>query len=184
MTELAAGPDHRRRAGAPLGGAAQPGAAVPGVAVAAGDLLHLTREASVQFSRPITVRVIRVLTGWHTYDGWVWIDAYELNGAGDAVRRRTLFLMPAGARRLTPQPGPPAGPARTAARQPGGEAAPPRPKAAPSRPKAAPLRTAGRQPGKAAVRPGPAVPQHRATADPQRPARPGPAPVRGSAVTR
>ncbi|MEU1754430.1 hypothetical protein ABZ436_17415 [Micromonospora matsumotoense] len=75
-----------------------------GVAVAAGDLLHLTRDASVQFSRPITVRVIRVLTDRHTYDGWVWIDAYQLNGVGDAVRRRTLFLMPAGVRRLTPPP--------------------------------------------------------------------------------
>ncbi|MEU1885800.1 hypothetical protein ABZ491_10020 [Micromonospora rifamycinica] len=59
--------------------------------MAAGDLLHLTRQASVQFSRPITVRVIRVRTDWHTYDGWVWIDAYQLDAAGDAVRRRTLY---------------------------------------------------------------------------------------------
>ncbi|MEU7982955.1 hypothetical protein AB0B63_31045 [Micromonospora sp. NPDC049081] len=80
-----------------------------GTAVGAGDLLHLTREASVQFSRPITVRVIRVLTDWHTYDGWVWIDAYQLDAVGEAVRRRTLFLMPAGARRPTPQPGRSAG---------------------------------------------------------------------------
>ncbi|MEU7617563.1 hypothetical protein AB0B27_15950 [Micromonospora rifamycinica] len=81
--------------------------------VAAGDLLHLTRDASVQFSRPITVRVIRVRTDWHTYDGWVWIDAYQLDAAGDAVRRRTLYLMPSGARRLTPQPGPTAPQPRT-----------------------------------------------------------------------
>ncbi|WP_436837226.1 hypothetical protein [Micromonospora matsumotoense] len=72
--------------------------------IRSGDVLHLSRTASVQFIRPITVRVIRVLTDWHTYDGWVWIDAYQLNGAGDAVRRRTLFLMPAGARRPAPQP--------------------------------------------------------------------------------
>ncbi|WP_370517030.1 hypothetical protein [Micromonospora sp. HM134] len=58
----------------------------------------------MQFIRPITVRVIRVLTGWHTYDGWVWVDAYQLNAAGDAVRRRTLFLRPDGARRPAPAP--------------------------------------------------------------------------------
>ncbi|MEV4767912.1 hypothetical protein [Micromonospora humida] len=46
------------------------------------------------------VRMTGVVADWHTYHGWVWIDAYELNAAGDAVRRRTLFLMPAGARRL------------------------------------------------------------------------------------
>ncbi|WP_307826363.1 hypothetical protein [Micromonospora humida] len=73
-----------------------------------GDVLHLTRAASVQFIRPITVRVIRVLTDRHTYDGWLWIDAYELDAAGDAVRRRTLFLMPAGATRLEPGPRRPA----------------------------------------------------------------------------
>ncbi|WP_374197538.1 hypothetical protein [Micromonospora sp. RL09-050-HVF-A] len=71
--------------------------------IRSGDVLHLSRTASVQFIRPITVRVIRVLADWHTYDGWVWIDAYQLNAVGDAVRRRTLFLMPAGARRPAPQ---------------------------------------------------------------------------------
>ncbi|WP_422752439.1 hypothetical protein [Micromonospora sp. WMMD708] len=58
----------------------------------------------MQFIRPITIRVIRVLTGWHTYDGWVWVDAYQLNADGDAVRRRTLFLRPGGARRPAPAP--------------------------------------------------------------------------------
>ncbi|MET8044565.1 hypothetical protein ABZU25_27310 [Micromonospora sp. NPDC005215] len=60
-----------------------------------GDVLHLTRAASVQFIRPIIVRVIRVLD-WPTYDGWLWIDAYELAASGDAVARRSLFVMPAG----------------------------------------------------------------------------------------
>ncbi|MFY1680674.1 hypothetical protein ACN265_03955 [Micromonospora sp. WMMD730] len=64
--------------------------------IRSGDVLRLSRAASVQFVRPITVRVIRVLTDWHTYDGWVWIDAYVLDAAGDAVSRRTLFLKPAG----------------------------------------------------------------------------------------
>ncbi|MBO4162503.1 hypothetical protein [Micromonospora antibiotica] len=75
--------------------------------VRSGDVLRLSRAASVQFVRPITVRVIRVLTDWHTYDGWVWIDAYVLDAAGDAVSRRTLFLQPAGAGHLkAPVPGP------------------------------------------------------------------------------
>ncbi|MDG4761988.1 hypothetical protein [Micromonospora sp. WMMD710] len=60
-----------------------------------GDVLHLTRAASVQFLRPIFVRVIRVLD-WPTYDGWLWIDGYELAANGDAVARRSLFVMPAG----------------------------------------------------------------------------------------
>ncbi|MET8043613.1 hypothetical protein ABZU25_22450 [Micromonospora sp. NPDC005215] len=38
-----------------------------------GDMLRLDRAVSVQFMRPITVRVIRVLD-WITYDGWAWID--------------------------------------------------------------------------------------------------------------
>ncbi|MEU7613055.1 hypothetical protein [Micromonospora sp. NPDC049204] len=60
-----------------------------------GDVLHLTRAASVQFLRPIFVRVIRVLD-WPTYDGWLWIDGYELAANGDAVVRRSLFVMLAG----------------------------------------------------------------------------------------
>lgn len=60
-----------------------------------GDVLQLTRAASVQFMRPITVRVIRVLD-WPTYDGWLWLDGYELAASGDAVTRRSLFVMPAG----------------------------------------------------------------------------------------
>ncbi|MEU7651226.1 hypothetical protein AB0C41_04355 [Micromonospora taraxaci] len=44
---------------------------------------------------PIFVRVIRVLD-WPTYDGWLWIDGYQLAANGDAVARRTLFVMPAG----------------------------------------------------------------------------------------
>ncbi|MET8250503.1 hypothetical protein [Micromonospora sp. NPDC005197] len=60
-----------------------------------GDVLRLTRAASVQFMRPITVRVIRILD-WPTYDGWLWLDGYELAASGDAVACRSLFVMPAG----------------------------------------------------------------------------------------
>ncbi|MEU8409640.1 hypothetical protein AB0C19_25890 [Micromonospora sp. NPDC048842] len=57
--------------------------------------MHLTRPASVQFLRPIFVHVIRVLD-CPTYDGWLWIDGHELAANGDAVARRSLFVMPAG----------------------------------------------------------------------------------------
>ncbi|MFR9780704.1 hypothetical protein ACL02O_32250 [Micromonospora sp. MS34] len=56
-----------------------------------GDVLHVTRAASVQFLRPIMFRVIRVLDR-PTYDGWLWLDGYELNAAGDAVNRRSIFV--------------------------------------------------------------------------------------------
>jgi len=64
-----------------------------------GDILHVTREASVQFASPILFRVIRV-HDWPTYDGWVWLDGYQLNGAGDAVARRSIFVQISGLRRI------------------------------------------------------------------------------------
>ena len=60
-----------------------------------GDVLHVTRAASVQFLRPIMFRVIRVLD-WPTYDGWLWLDGYELNAAGDAANRRSIFVQSSG----------------------------------------------------------------------------------------
>ncbi|MEH0931945.1 hypothetical protein [Micromonospora sp. CPCC 205558] len=63
--------------------------------VRSGDVLHLTRAASVQFIRPIFVRVIR-LPDWVTYDGWLWIEGYELGRKGEAVTRRSLFVQTAG----------------------------------------------------------------------------------------
>ncbi|MEV1332011.1 hypothetical protein AB0J20_20825 [Micromonospora costi] len=62
-----------------------------------GDLVHVTRAASVQFIKPIMFRVIRVLDDWTrtTYDGWCWLDGYELDARGDAVARRSIFVQPA-----------------------------------------------------------------------------------------
>ncbi|WP_309244433.1 hypothetical protein [Micromonospora parastrephiae] len=62
----------------------------------AGDVLHLTRSASPQFIRPIYFRLIRVRTDLHTYDGWAWLDGYQLNARGDAVARRELYVCRAG----------------------------------------------------------------------------------------
>lgn len=63
----------------------------------AGDILHVTRDASVQFATPIFFRVIRV-HDWPTYDGWLWLDGYQLNAAGDAVERRSIFVQGNGLR--------------------------------------------------------------------------------------
>ncbi|MEV5818387.1 hypothetical protein ABUL04_21755 [Micromonospora harpali] len=73
---------------------------------ACGDLLHVTRAASVQFVRPIFFRVIRVHEDWHTYHGWLWLDGYEVDARGDAVARRSIFVQPAGLRRLAGVPRP------------------------------------------------------------------------------
>jgi hypothetical protein len=56
-----------------------------------GEVLRVTRAASVQFLQPLLFRVIRVHE-WATYDGWAWLDGYELNAAGDAVDRRSIFV--------------------------------------------------------------------------------------------
>ncbi|MFG2061750.1 hypothetical protein ACGFIK_10035 [Micromonospora sp. NPDC048871] len=67
----------------------------------AGDLLHLTRAASVQFGTPMMFRLIRVLDR-QTYDGWVWLDGYQLDQKGDAVTRREVFVQYAGVQKLNP----------------------------------------------------------------------------------
>ncbi|WP_433688979.1 hypothetical protein ACQP0I_13755 [Micromonospora carbonacea] len=72
----------------------------------AGDVLHLTRAASVQFIKPIMFRLIKERTDLHTYHGWVWLDGYELNERGDAVARRELFVIRDGVRVMNPPPTP------------------------------------------------------------------------------
>ncbi|MBQ0902243.1 hypothetical protein KBX63_09510 [Micromonospora sp. U21] len=69
-------------------------------------MLRLTRDASPQFVRAVTVRVIRVLADRQTYAGWLWIECYELAPNGDAVARRELYLMPEGVRRPAAPPAP------------------------------------------------------------------------------
>ncbi|MEH1059403.1 hypothetical protein V6U89_29870 [Micromonospora sp. CPCC 206171] len=65
-----------------------------------GDLLHVTRAASPQFVRPIRFRLIRVLE-LATYEGWIWLEGYELNARGDATRRREIYVQKAGLRKLS-----------------------------------------------------------------------------------
>lgn len=69
----------------------------------AGDVLEITREASVQFATPILFRVIRV-HNWPTYTGWIWLDGYQLSEKGDAVERRSIFVQADGLRRVPAPP--------------------------------------------------------------------------------
>lgn len=64
----------------------------------AGDILLIGRAASVQFVRPMLFRLIRVREDWVTYDGWTWLDGYELDKTGDAVSQRSIFVLKAGMR--------------------------------------------------------------------------------------
>ncbi|SCL38586.1 hypothetical protein GA0074692_5063 [Micromonospora pallida] len=86
-----------------------------------GDVLHVTRAASVQFRRSILFRVIRVLD-LPVFDGWLWLEGYELNPAGEAVSKRSIFVQRAGLAlvKAAPEPRPQAVPAarRPAARTP------------------------------------------------------------------
>lgn len=70
-----------------------------------GDVLKVTKDASVQFTEPVLFRVIRV-HDWPTYDGWVWLDGYQLNGVGDAVERRSIFVQLGGLRQVGTAPDP------------------------------------------------------------------------------
>ncbi|WP_213455715.1 hypothetical protein [Rhizomonospora bruguierae] len=70
-----------------------------------GDVLQITRAASVQFAQPMLFRVIRV-HDWPTYDGWVWLDGYELNADGEAVDRRSIFVQIGGLRQVGSAPDP------------------------------------------------------------------------------
>ncbi|MFI6128071.1 hypothetical protein [Micromonospora sp. NPDC051141] len=62
-----------------------------------GVLLLVGGAAGVQFARPFHFRLIRVLD-WSTYDGWTWLDGYQLDEQGDAVARRSIFVKQCGLR--------------------------------------------------------------------------------------
>ena len=70
-----------------------------------GDVIHVTKEASVQFAASMLFRVIRA-HDWPTYDGWIWLDGYELNAGGDAVERRSIFVQVNGLRQVGKAPDP------------------------------------------------------------------------------
>jgi hypothetical protein len=62
-----------------------------------GNMLVISKVASVQFNSAFRFRVIKV-HDWPTYEGWLWIDGYEIGPTGDAVARRSIFVMVHGLR--------------------------------------------------------------------------------------
>ncbi|MFI2666685.1 hypothetical protein [Micromonospora carbonacea] len=68
----------------------------------------MTTKASVQFVQPMTFRVIKVLTEFHTYHGWVWLRGYQLDDKRNAVANREIFVQPAGLVVLRKRPAQPA----------------------------------------------------------------------------
>lgn len=63
-----------------------------------GSIVFLDGSASPQFTHnPIRLRVIRI-HDVTTYDGWLWLDGYQLDKAGEATERRSLFLLISGIR--------------------------------------------------------------------------------------
>ena len=66
---------------------------MPEVMPQPGEVLHVGADASVQFegARALTFRVIRV-DPRSTYDGWLWLEGYVLDGTGTALRRRRIFV--------------------------------------------------------------------------------------------
>ncbi len=72
----------------------QPGLVPPHRPPRSGDVLYVGPRASVQFAgdRAIVFRVVRV-DPRPTYEGFVWLDGYELNPAGDAFQRREIFVL-------------------------------------------------------------------------------------------
>ncbi len=66
-----------------------------------GEELLISREASVQFARTpaFVLRVISVCPR-PTYDGWAWVTGYQLDGQGQAVTKREIFVRLAGLKRV------------------------------------------------------------------------------------
>jgi len=62
---------------------------------AVGETLFIGPAASVQFSRPILIRVIAV-NDQTSCDGWIYIDGYQITKTGQAIERRTIFVQAAG----------------------------------------------------------------------------------------
>ncbi|MFI5936363.1 hypothetical protein [Actinoplanes sp. NPDC051494] len=64
-----------------------------------GDVVLVGRTASVQFTgrSGFAFRIIAV-DSRPTYDGWVWLDGYQLDRRGQARQRRRIFVREAGLR--------------------------------------------------------------------------------------
>ncbi|WP_430500943.1 hypothetical protein ACQRWP_04520 [Micromonospora trifolii] len=52
---------------------------------------------------PIRFRLIRILP-LVTYDGWAWLDGYQVDRNGLAIARREIYVQPAQLRKLANPP--------------------------------------------------------------------------------
>ncbi|MFI0794085.1 hypothetical protein ACH4OY_15555 [Micromonospora rubida] len=81
----------------------------PMIELRAGDVLHVAAACSVQFTKPMMFRLIKVRHDLITYDHWIWLDGYQHDAEGEAAARREIFVLRAGLtvqRRTDPaQPG-------------------------------------------------------------------------------
>ncbi|ROO62035.1 hypothetical protein EDC02_3999 [Micromonospora sp. Llam0] len=70
-----------------------------------GTVLLIDGRASVQFGgdRALVLRVISV-SERPTYHGWAWVTGYVLDGAGQALDRREVFVQVAGLRPVSVRP--------------------------------------------------------------------------------
>ena len=70
-----------------------------------GEVVVIGASASVQFSgrHGFKFRVIHV-DSRPTYDGWVWLDGYQLDGRGQATARRKIFVRRSGLIRMALRP--------------------------------------------------------------------------------
>lgn len=73
--------------------------------VRAGCVVFVGPDASAQFraGNDFNFRVIRI-HDWSTAEGWAWVDGYQLNVAGDAVERRSIYVVLAGLHPAEVQP--------------------------------------------------------------------------------
>lgn len=64
-----------------------------------GAVVHVGATASVQFAgaSAFQFRIIRI-DDIPTYDGWAWLEGYQLGPNGEAVARRRIFVQMAGLR--------------------------------------------------------------------------------------
>ncbi|MBA3488905.1 MAG: hypothetical protein H0T78_05045 [Longispora sp.] len=70
-----------------------------------GDVVRLTKSASPQFGRPITLRVTKVSDRRSSVYGWAWIEGYVLDTSGNAITKRSVFVNLSGlASQITSRP--------------------------------------------------------------------------------
>ena len=66
--------------------------------------MSIGHAASVQFGgdNGFNFQIIRI-DGTPTYEGWLWLDGYQLNPSGDATERRRIVVQSARLRPVRPQ---------------------------------------------------------------------------------